>query len=169
MDLKPLTAPKKKSCSRDDGSSQRSSRLSTTSNASTISLAESTAVEPITDFSIEAWQTYVREENQSKTLDTDLSTLPEEPDVTVLKRIVGILYANRQLDRKIDELQKAIDRLHVFSRNCFHDMGHGKVNHDTDRDEIDESLQLYRLQRIAGEIYNSYLNHKGQYQWTLEL
>ena len=159
LDLKPLSAPKKKlsplnkfirnvfwkTRTRDDGLSQGSSCSSTTSTASTISLAESTAVEPITDSSIEAWQIYVREEIQSKTPDTDLSTLPKKPDVTVLKRIIGILYANRQLERKIDDLQKAVDRLHAFSRTCFYDMGHGKLNQDPEKDEIDESLQLDRL------------------------
>ena len=183
LDLKPLTAPKKKLCPlnrfarrvlrkttiRDDGLSQNSSRLSTTSIASTISLAEPTALEPISASSIEAWQVYVREENQGKNLDAYLPALPEKPNVTVIKSIIGILYANRQLDREIDELQKAIDRLHVFNRSCFYDTGHGKLNQDPERDEIDESLQLHRLQRITGELYKSYLNHNEQYQWTLEL
>lgn len=183
LDLKPLTAPKRKLSplnrfarrvlwkitSRDDGPSQRPSRLSTTSIISTISLAEPTALEPISASSIEAWQVYVREENQRRALDIDEPVPPKKPDVTVLGRIIGILYANRQLDRKIDELQKAIDRLHAFSRHCFYDMGHGKLDQDPDRDEIDESQQLDRLQRIAGELYKSYLHHKEQYQWTLEL
>lgn len=128
-----------------------------------------TDVEPVGDSAIKAWQIYVREEDQSRAIGTDLPAPPSKPDVTVMKRIVGILYENQQLDRKIGELQKAIDGLHSFSRHCFYEMGHGSLDQDPGRDEIDESQELDRLQRIAGELYKSYLPRKEQYQWTLEL
>ena len=72
LDLKPLSAPKEKVSflrritrnlfrkprTTDDGSSQRSNLLSTTPTASTMSLAESTAAEPMSESSIEAWQIF---------------------------------------------------------------------------------------------------------------
>ena len=147
---------------RDDGSSESSGRSSI---ASGMSLAEPTAVEPITASSIEAWQVYVRESQSI----TDLSAPPKKPDVTVVKRIIGILYANRQLDREIDELQKAIDRLHEFSRNCFYKMGHGRLGQEPQEEAVNDSLHLDRLQKIAGELHKSYLHRKELDQWMLEL
>ena len=80
-----------------------------------------------------------------------------------------VSYANRQLDRKIDDLQKAIDRLHAASRHFFYKQGHGRLGQEPGEEEVAESRELDRLQKIAGELYKSYLHQKEQYQWTLEL
>ena len=167
LELKSPTVPKKKPSPLKRVKVLLSSHLSTTSIASSTSLTAPTDAEPVSDSAIEAWQIYVREDAQIRVV--EFEALPKKPDVTVMKRIVGILYENQQLDRKIGELQKAIDGLHSFSRHCFYEMGHGSLDQDPEKDEIDESLQLGRLQRIAGELYKSYLPQKEQYQWTLEL
>ena len=171
LDLKSPTVSKKKLSPLKRMKIRFLSHSSTTSLASSTSLVAPTDAEPVSDWAIEAWQIYVREEQeaQSRAADIDSPALPSKPDVTVMKRIVGILYENQQLDRKIGELQKAIDGLHSFSRLCFYEMGHGSLDQNPEKDEIDESLQLDRLQRVAGELYKSYLPQKAQYQWTLEL
>ena len=58
----------------------------------------------------------------------------------------------------------------LHSLTCFfYKQGHGRLDQEPDEQEVAESLKLDRLQKIAGELYKSYLHQKEQYQWTLEL
>lgn len=125
---------------------------------------EPTGVEQISELDIKVWQVYSRLKARKRV--SPLLDHLRELNPGVIERIIGVLYANQQLDSKFNELREAIAGLHKFSMDCFNKMGHGQ---EWDGEEVAESLRLDRLQKFAGEIYESYLHRKQQYQWTLGL
>ncbi|MCJ1401440.1 hypothetical protein MMC11_004653 [Xylographa trunciseda] len=157
---------KTKTVHANGASSPTGSFVSATSH---LSFSGPVGLRTVDDDDIAVWQVYVRQESQNSSLDPQTPQLRTKPGITVMKRIVGILYSNQQLDRKIDELGKAIDRLHIFSRQLYGKEGHGKLNSDPEREEVEESLHFDRIQRVACEVYQSYLRLRPQYQWKLEL
>ena len=159
---------RKRNVQASRSSSPTGSFVSATSH---LPLREPVGLNHIGDSATQAWQLYVRNENGAS--DTNPSdnawALPEKPDVTVMDRIIGVLYSNQQLDKKIDEFGKAIDRLHVLSRQLYGKQGHGTLNSDPEKEEVGERLQIYRIQKFAEEVYQSYLWLRSQYRWKSEL
>jgi hypothetical protein len=146
-------------------------QASATSSTSVLPTTQAVGVEEVTDDEAASWRLYTRAQHASEALDASEPEGPADFDVTILKRIAGVLYANPQLDRKVNDLEKAIDRLHAFSRQSWGQRGHGKLDANPEPEEVATVLSIERFQRAARELYQSYLQLRVEtnHQWKLEL
>ncbi|GIJ86757.1 hypothetical protein Asppvi_005652 [Aspergillus pseudoviridinutans] len=95
----------------------------------------------------------------------------KRPSATIVRRILGMLYRNKQLDRKITELRTSVTDLITFTNNKWELCVSGP-GHYTAIQAADLRLDAIQIQKAADEIYTTCQRTRESdpgAEWAVEL